>query len=113
MLFAPGSRAEVPLVGRIARPGREPLAVSGQIDRLIVSEREVLIADYKTNHAPPRDLAGIPPAYRQQLALYRTLLMRLYPGRVVRAALVWTETPEIMEIPPLLLEDEMTKIISA
>jgi ATP-dependent helicase/nuclease subunit A len=32
-LFAPGSRAEVPIVGRIARPGRTPLAVSGQIDR--------------------------------------------------------------------------------
>ena len=35
---------------------------------------EILIADYKTNHAPPRDLAGVPPAYRQQLALYRALL---------------------------------------
>jgi ATP-dependent helicase/nuclease subunit A len=112
-LFAAGSRAEVPLVGRIERAGRAPLAVSGQIDRLIVSEREILIADYKTNHAPPRDLAGVPPAYRQQLALYRALLMRLYPGRVVRAALVWTETPEIMEIPGASLDDEMTRIISA
>ena len=73
----------------------------------------MLIADDKTSQAPPRDLAGIPPAYRQQLALYRALLMRLYAGRVVRAALVWTETPEIMEIPPTLLDDEMTRIISA
>ena len=28
--------------------------VSGQIDRLVVSESEVLIVDFKTNHAPPR-----------------------------------------------------------
>jgi ATP-dependent helicase/nuclease subunit A len=112
-LFTHGSRAEVPIVGRIARAGRTPLAVSGQIDRLIVTEREILIADYKTNHAPPRELAGVPSAYRQQLALYRTLLQRLYPQRAVRAALVWTETPEIMEIPAGVLDDEMTKISSS
>ncbi len=102
----------MPVVGRIERPGRAPLAVSGQIDRLIMTTSEILIADYKTNHAPPRDLAGVPPAYRQQLALYRALLMRLYPGRVVRAALVWTEAPEIMEIPAAVMDDEMTRIIS-
>lgn len=111
-LFAAGSRAEVPVVGRIARSGRAPLAVSGQIDRIIITEREVLIADYKTNHAPPRGLDGVPSAYCQQLALYRALLLRLYPGKVVRAALVWTETPEIMEIPAAVLDGEMTRIIS-
>ena len=78
-----------------------------------MTESEILIADYKTNHAPPRELAGVPQAYRQQLALYRALLQRLYPGRSVRAALVWTETPEIMEIPAAVLDDEMTRIISA
>jgi ATP-dependent helicase/nuclease subunit A len=112
-LFAPGSRAEVPIVGRIARPGRKPLSVSGQIDRLITTDSEILIADYKTNHAPPREFAGVPKAYRQQLALYRALLQRLYPGRSVRAVLVWTETPEIMEIPASVLDDEMIEIISA
>ena len=86
--------------------------MSGQIDRLIITDAEVLVADYKTNHAPPRQLDGVPPAYRQQLALYRALLQRLYPGRAVRAALVWTETPEIMEIPVAVLDREMTAIIS-
>jgi ATP-dependent helicase/nuclease subunit A len=112
-LFAPGSRAEVPLVGRIARPGQSPLAVSGQIDRLIMAGGEILIADYKTNHAPPREIGAVPQSYRQQLALYRALLQRLYPGKSVRAALIWTETPEIMEIPPAVLDLEMTRIISA
>jgi ATP-dependent helicase/nuclease subunit A len=112
LLFVPGSRAEVPIVGRIARPGRTPLAVSGQIDRLIVTDSEILIADYKTNHAPPRHVGAVPPAYRQQLALYRALLQRLYPARAVRAALVWTETPEIMEFPAAVLDQEMTQIIS-
>ena len=38
-----------------------------------------------------------PPAYVEQLALYRAVLGRIYPGRTVRAALVWTEGPALME----------------
>ena len=93
-LFLPGSRAEVPVVGRLA--GR-PL--SGQVDRLVVTPRAVLIGDYKTNSPAPRRLEDVPEAYVTQLALYRAVLRKLYPDRTVRAALIWTETPEIMEIP--------------
>ena len=97
-LFAPGSRAEVSIVGRLGRPGQSPALVSGQIDRLVVTEREILIVDYKTNHAPPRSAAEAPPAYLRQLALYRAVLAKLYPERPIRAVLLWTETLEMMEI---------------
>ena len=96
--FAPGSRAEVSIVGRLDRPGRPPALVSGQIDRLVVTEREVLIVDYKTNQTPPKTPAEAPQGYVRQLALYRAVLTRLYPQKPVRAALLWTETPELMEI---------------
>jgi ATP-dependent helicase/nuclease subunit A len=96
--FAPGSRAEVSIVGRLDRQERPPALVSGQIDRLVVAEREVLIVDYKTNHAPPKTAAEAPAGYIRQLALYRAVLTRLYPQRAIRAALLWTETPELMEI---------------
>jgi ATP-dependent helicase/nuclease subunit A len=95
-VFAGGSRAEVSIVGRLELPGR-PL-VSGQIDRLVVREDEVLIVDFKTNHSPPTDPAKAPPVYVRQLALYRAVLRKLYAQRRVRAALLWTETPEFMEI---------------
>jgi ATP-dependent helicase/nuclease subunit A len=97
-VFAPGSRAEVSIVGRLARPGQSPALVSGQIDRLVVTPEEVLIVDFKTNHAPPKTLADAPRGYVRQLALYRGVLRKLYPQRPVRAALLWTETPELMEI---------------
>jgi ATP-dependent helicase/nuclease subunit A len=97
-VFAPGSRAEVSIVGRLTRPGRPPALVSGQIDRLVVTPAEVLIVDFKTNHAPPTKAAEAPAAYVRQLALYREVLGKLYPDRPIRAALLWTETPEIMEI---------------
>lgn len=98
-LFAPGSRAEVPIVGRL---GGRPL--SGQIDRLVVTPDAVLIGDYKTNRPAPRRLEDVPPGYVAQLALYRAVLGKLYPGRPVRAALVWTEVPDIMEIPSSALD---------
>jgi ATP-dependent helicase/nuclease subunit A len=97
-VFAPGSRAEVSIVGRLDRPGRPPALVSGQIDRLVLTPSEVLIVDYKTNHAPPRTVAAAPRTYIRQLALYRAVLKKLYPQLPVRAALLWTETPELMDI---------------
>jgi ATP-dependent helicase/nuclease subunit A len=97
-VFASGSRAEVSIVGRLERPARPPTLVSGQIDRLVVTPAEVLIVDFKTNHAPPSRVAEAPAAYVRQLALYRAVLAKLYPERPVRAALLWTETPELMEI---------------
>ncbi|WP_433996181.1 double-strand break repair helicase AddA [Bradyrhizobium lablabi] len=97
-VFAPGSRAEVPIVGRLERPGQPPALVSGQIDRLVVTPSEVLIVDYKTNHAPPAKAEEAPQGYVRQLALYRAVLGKLYPQRTVRAALFWTETPDLMEI---------------
>ena len=96
--FAPGSQAEVPIVGRLELSGQPPALVSGQIDRLVVTEREVLIVDYKTNHAPPRTPEEAPRGYVRQLALYRAVLAKLYPQLPVRAALLWTETPDLMEI---------------
>jgi ATP-dependent helicase/nuclease subunit A len=110
-LFAPGSRAEVSIVGRLERPGRAPALVSGQIDRLVVTPTEILIVDYKTNHAPPRSVAQAPPAYVRQLALYRAVLAKLYPNRPVRAALLWTETPEMMEISAPALDARLATLI--
>jgi ATP-dependent helicase/nuclease subunit A len=110
-VFAPGSRAEVSIAGRLDRPGRPQAAVSGQIDRLVVTPAEVLIVDFKTNHAPPKAVAEAPLAYIRQLALYRGVLAKLYPQLPVRAALLWTETPELMEISAPALDAQLAAII--
>jgi ATP-dependent helicase/nuclease subunit A len=106
-VFGDGSRAEVPIVGRLTRPDGAPVLVSGQIDRLVVTESEVLIVDFKTNLAPPETAAEAPAAYIRQLALYRAMLTGLYPQRAIRAVLLWTETPEFMEISASALEAEL------
>ena len=103
-VFASGSRAEVSIVGRLERFGQPKALVSGQIDRLAVTPSKVLIIDFKTNHAPPTEVTEAPAAYIRQLALYRAVLGKLYPERLIHAALLWTETPELMEIPALALD---------
>jgi ATP-dependent helicase/nuclease subunit A len=105
-LFAEGSRAEVPLIGTVKTP-RGSFTVSGQIDRLAVSDREVLIVDYKTNRPPPASADAVALAYRRQLALYRALLQEIYPGRPVRAFLLWTAAPRLMEIDAETLDKSM------
>ncbi|MGB6535258.1 MAG: PD-(D/E)XK nuclease family protein, partial [Xanthobacteraceae bacterium] len=102
-IFAPGSRAEVPIVGRIANGQADPVLVSGQVDRLLIADDAVLIADYKTDRQVPASLAEIAP-YIAQLALYRAVLARLYPSKTVRAALVFTEGPSLMEIPAAAMD---------
>ena len=112
-LFAPGTRAEVPIVGRIDRAGRRPLNVSGQVDRLAVTDGLVLIGDYKTGRAIPQRIEDVPPAHITQLALYRAVLRTLYPGREVRAALVWTYGPELMELDEAALDAAFRGVTSA
>jgi ATP-dependent helicase/nuclease subunit A len=97
-LFAPGSRAEVSIAGKLTGRGGETLLIAGQIDRLAVTADEVLIADYKTNRPAPAQIADVPKPYLRQLALYRAVLQKLYPARNIRAALIWTEVPESMEL---------------
>jgi ATP-dependent helicase/nuclease subunit A len=112
-VFAPGSRAEVSIAGRLERPGRPPALVSGQIDRLVITPGEVLIVDYKTNYAPPSVSGAAPLTYVRQLALYRAVLGKLYPDLPIRAALLWTETPELMEISASALDAQLASVISA
>jgi len=98
-LFAEGSAAEAPIVGRVGNR-----VLSGQIDRLLVTEDQVLVVDYKTNRPSPLKAEDTPTIYLRQMAAYRAALSALYPGRPVRCALLWTDGPRLMELPEALLE---------
>jgi ATP-dependent helicase/nuclease subunit A len=107
-LFSPGSRAEVPIVGTLA--GR---SVVGQVDRLAVTQNAILIADFKTNRNAPRRIEEVPDSYVKQLAAYRAVLQKLYPDRPVRAALIWTEVPDLMELSADLLDRALAVHVAA
>jgi ATP-dependent helicase/nuclease subunit A len=94
-VFAAHSLAEVSVTGLL--PGGRVL--SGQIDRLAVHDDHVLIIDYKTNRPPPARPEDVPLAYREQMKAYADAVREIYPGKGVRAALLWTDGPRLMEIP--------------
>jgi len=98
-LFGPDSQAEVPITGLVGT-----YAVSGQIDRLVVGAREVLIVDYKTLRPPPTEPAAIPPAYLRQLAAYRATVQAVFPEHAIACALLWTSGPRFMRVPAELLD---------
>ena len=92
------------------------MRVSGQVDRLCVTDREVLIADYKSNRPAPETVAEAlarHPAYIRQLALYRAALRLIFPQHAFRAALIWTDSAEMMEIPASALDAQLAMLTSA
>ncbi len=92
-LFTETARAEVSLSGRVIVDGVER-AVQGRVDRLAVEADIVRIADFKTGR-PPGEGEPLPPFDAGQIALYARVLAQVYPGRTVRAMLVWTSGPVI------------------
>ncbi len=97
-LFGPGSRAEVPIAAQIkTASGRARL--SGRIDRLVVRPDDVLVIDYKTDASVPASPAAAPPGYTAQLDAYRRALAAVFPDKRVRAFILWTSMPALMEIP--------------
>jgi ATP-dependent helicase/nuclease subunit A len=107
-LFAPGSCAEVPIIGRVGDQ-----VVSGTVDRFVIATDLIEIVDYKSNRPPPQNLEETKSShsdYVRQLALYRAVLMRLYPDRPVRAALLWTDLPGLQEIPAETLDEALASL---
>jgi ATP-dependent helicase/nuclease subunit A len=98
-VFGPGSRAEVALTGSV-----QDVPISGRMDRLVITPDRVLVVDYKTNRPAPERIEDADPAYVLQMAVYASVLARLYPGRAVEAALVWTDGPRLMAVPAHLMQ---------
>jgi ATP-dependent helicase/nuclease subunit A len=105
-LFGPEARAELPIVAEIPHPrkGGPALRLAGKIDRLVVMGDAILIVDYKTNRPPPKEVGQVSEAYLLQLSAYRLAVARIFPQQRVRAAILWTDGPRIMEIPGEMLD---------
>ncbi|HVP98369.1 MAG TPA: double-strand break repair helicase AddA [Roseiarcus sp.] len=102
-LFGPNSRGEVSLVGALRREARADLPYRGRLDRLLVADDCVTIADFKLGAAPARHA----PAHVAQLAVYREALRPLYPGLILRAALVYLDGPTLAIISDRELDEAL------
>ena len=98
-LFGPDSLAEVSLSGVV-----DGQVVSARLDRLSVSDEDVIVIDYKTNRPAPTDPNRAPEQYLSQMAVYRQLLAKIYPQRRIRCLLLWTDGPHVMELNDAVLK---------
>lgn len=92
-LFSEHSMPEVPIIGTV-----NGFVVSGQVDRLLVTDDAVFIIDYKTNKTPPQTTEDIPPAYIHQMHAYKSLLKNLFPAKKITCYLLWTQNLSLMEV---------------
>lgn len=107
--FGPGSRAEADIVAGLPELG-PGARVTGRIDRLAITDDAVLVVDFKSNRSPPEKAADVAPAYLGQMTLYRAALAKIFPARDVKCALIWTEAPALMPLPPALLDATLEQV---
>jgi ATP-dependent helicase/nuclease subunit A len=109
-VFGPGGRPEAPIIGKIGIGRLGAGTINGRIDRLVITDTEILIVDYKTDRPAPATIAGVGEAYVAQMAAYRAVLSQRWPNRPIRCLLVWTDGPLLMEIPPADLDRALSRL---
>ena len=97
-LFAPDSLAEAPIAAVVGDH-----VISGTVDRLLINDDRIYVVDFKTGRRVPDGAADAPVAYLRQMAAYVAALEKIFPGRPIRAGLLYSQGPEMLEIPGELI----------
>ncbi|MFM7029235.1 MAG: double-strand break repair helicase AddA [Chakrabartia sp.] len=97
-VFAPGALAEAPIAGVV-----DGLVIAGIVDRLLVTDDSVTVVDFKTGRRVPKSVESVPDYYKAQMGAYAAVLQGIFPGRSVRAVLLYTAEPRLIDLPADLL----------
>lgn len=97
-IFSSSALAEVPLAATV-----EGVVVAGTADRLLIEDTRVTVVDFKTTRRPPASADAIPVSTLRQMAAYVAALAAIYPGREVRAGVLYTHAPVLFELSPEVL----------
>ncbi|WP_425079471.1 double-strand break repair helicase AddA [Ruegeria denitrificans] len=103
-VFAPDTLAEVPIAA--ALNGQR---MHGVVDRLIVSETEVHVIDFKSNATVPDRAEDCPEGLLRQMGAYAQALAQIYPDHGIRTAILWTRTASLMWLPHDLVTDALAR----
>ena len=94
-LFGPNSLGEAPLAATLP-DGR---VIAGTVDRLLVEDDRVSVIDFKTGRVPESD-DKIPASHLAQMQAYSDALKVIFPNRAIKAALLYTSGPKLIELMP-------------
>ena len=92
-LFGAGTFSEVSVTS-----GLGAARLFGVIDRLVVTDTEVLAVDFKSNAVVPERPEDVPEGLLRQLGAYHHMLGQIYPGRRIAVAILWTRGPLFMPV---------------
>jgi ATP-dependent helicase/nuclease subunit A len=90
-IFAPETLAEVTVTADLGAS-----RLFGIIDRLVVTDKQVLAIDFKTNRTVPNSAGECPEGLLRQMGAYAHALHAIYPDRSVQTAILWTCTRSLM-----------------
>ncbi len=102
-LWHPDALTEIDITADLPGIGR----IHGTIDRLIITDTEVLAIDYKSNHVVPNAPSQTPLGVLRQMAAYFAALRQIYPDRVIKMGILWTATANFAELPNDLLHETL------
>lgn len=97
-LFSADALAEAPIAGVVGGD-----VIAGTVDRLVVTEKAVMVVDFKTGRRVPLSSAACPVPHLRQMAAYHALLSTIFPDKAVTAALLYTAGPVMHVLPDALL----------
>jgi ATP-dependent helicase/nuclease subunit A len=80
----------------------------GAIDRLIVSDTDVLAVDFKSNKIVPKSAAQVPGGLLRQMGAYAAALAQIYPNHLIQTAILWTATAQLMPLDSNILQAELS-----
>ncbi len=89
VFFSHAGRAEMTLAG-----DWQNHRLIGKLDRVVITENQILLLDFKTSMNPP-DTANLPPQYVEQLKIYAHFLQEIYPNIPIQAGILWTAIPRL------------------
>jgi ATP-dependent helicase/nuclease subunit A len=92
-LFGEASLAEAPLAATLP----DGIVVAGTVDRLLVEPDRISVIDFKTGRVPQSE-SEIPASHKAQMRAYTRALEVIFPGREIRAALLYTSGPQLFEL---------------
>ncbi len=93
-VFSGHALTEVPISAHIANA-----RFYGLIDKLLVTEHDVLAVDFKTNRIVPDKSEKCPEGILRQMGAYALMLAQVYPDHTIRTAVLWTAQRQLMALP--------------
>ncbi|MEL6883318.1 MAG: double-strand break repair helicase AddA [Pseudomonadota bacterium] len=103
-IFASDTLAEVPFAARL-----DDGILRGTIDRLIISQDEIQVFDFKTNRTVPANARECPEGILRQMGAYAAAIEQIYPNRTMTLFILWTHDATLMPIPHDIVREALVR----